>query len=83
MQKVMIFVLFLNFASFWAFIQHFAYVGPRTKNATVWQGGVLHKKKPLQKVDAGQSGSQNWKKTSENLGKKYKGTALEGTQVEF
>ena len=36
------------------------------------KGGVLHKKNPLQKVYAGQSGSQNWKKTSENLGKNIK-----------
>ena len=50
MQKVMIFVLFLNFASFGLFL-----------------GGGALQKNPLQKVDAGQSGSQSWRKTSKIL----------------
>ena len=54
------------------------------------KGGTQQEKFHLQKVDGGQSGSQNWRKTSKFLEKKYvhltyiyKGTALEGIQVEF
>ena len=54
------------------------------------KGGAQQKIFHLQKVDGEQSGSQNWRKTSKFLGKKYihlnyiyKGTALEGIQVEF
>ena len=55
-----------------------------TKGGT--QQNIFH----LQKVNGEQSGSQNWRKMSKFLEKKYihlnyiyKGTALEGTQVEF
>ena len=53
------------------------------------RGGTQQQIFHLQKVDGEQSGSQNWRKTSKFLGKKslimyiYKGTALEGIQVEF
>ena len=54
------------------------------------KGGNQQKIFHLQKVDGEQSGSQNWRKTSKFLEKKYihlnfiyKGTALEGIQVEF
>ena len=54
------------------------------------KGGTQQEKFHLQKVDGGQSGSQNWRKTSKFLEEKYihlhfiyKGTALEGIQDEF
>ena len=54
------------------------------------KGGAQQKIFHLQKVDGEQSGSQNWRKTSKFLEKKYihlnyiyKGTALEGIQVEL
>ena len=54
------------------------------------RGGNQQKIFHSQKVDGEQSGSQNWRKTSKFLQKKYihlhyiyNGTVLEGTQVEF
>ena len=54
------------------------------------KGGTQQEKFHLQKVDGGQSGSQNWRKASKFLEEKYihlhfiyKGTALEGIQDEF
>ena len=54
------------------------------------KGGNQQKIFHLQKVDGEQSRSQNWRKTSKFLEKKYihhnyiyKGIALEGIQVEF
>ena len=89
------------FACFSAFTQNFAQVGLKMKLISViyiqkrnfWcmtRGGTQQKIFHLQKVDGEQSRSQNWRKTSKFLEKKYihlnyiyKGTALEGTQVEF
>ena len=54
------------------------------------RGGTQQKLFHLKKVDGEQSVSQNWRKTSKFLEKRYihltyiyKGTALEGIQVEF
>ena len=82
MQKVMICAILLKFPSFGAFIQYFAWVGPTMKlisaiyipKCNFWcmaKGGYSTKKNYLQKVDWGQSRSQNWRKTLKIFGKKF------------